>query len=79
MAYETWPKRPGQGKAGSISGWPNGNGTSYPDKAANTRDDTGTVKQGTVKHEAKAGGSAQVSCYYPKSPAHKKFGNLEGI
>ena len=44
MAYETYPKRSGQGKDGSIGGWSDGHGVSYPGKKlASSRDDTETV------------------------------------
>ena len=44
MAYETYPKKSGQGKSGATSGWGSGTGVSYPGKSlASKQDDTGTV------------------------------------
>jgi hypothetical protein len=81
MGTETYPKKSGQGKDGSKSGWSGDGGAqrSYPGKAANTRDDFGKVKQEAVKHAAKAGGSAQVSATYPKKKWGDKFPNLAGL
>lgn len=75
--YETYPKRSGQGKAGSVSGWTEGYGVSYPGKKlAAKRDDTDTVHCSVNK--GGSGGPAKAT--YPKRNLGKdQFPALSGL
>ena len=67
--YETFPKKSGQGKSGSKSGWMDGNGTKYPGGKPKSEDMTNTVKLNMQK----CGGGSAAGKSYPK---HKGYGSM---
>jgi hypothetical protein len=74
--YETFPKKASAGKAGSISGWKGGHGTSYPNTKPGSQDATGTVKLNSQK----CGSGSPAKKSYPKNPGYGgMFSNLNGL
>ena len=75
--FETYPKKASAGKAGSKSGWTDGNGTRYPGTVPTKQDATGTVKC----HEQLVGKGSPAKYDYPDRgvTANREFGNLNGL
>lgn len=74
--YETYPKKSSAGKAGSKSGWGNGDGTRYPGTMPTKEDDTKTVKCNMQK----GNGQKAPSNDYPKNPGYGgMFDALNGL
>lgn len=76
MAYEMYPSKSGQGKQGSMAGWPNGNGTRYPGSMPTKKDDHGQV----ICHMQKGNGGRPAAEDYEKNPGYGgMFSNLNGL
>jgi hypothetical protein len=74
--YETFPKKASAGKAGSISGWKGGHGTSYPNTKPSKEDDHHKVKCNMQK----TGSGSPAKKSYPKNPGYGgMFSNLNGL
>lgn len=67
--FETYPKKAGAGKAGSKSGWKDGNGTKYANTMPTKQDDHNKVKCELQKGN---GGSPAAKTY----PKHKGYGSM---